>query len=122
MAELEVTAEMHAAMARYCGGDPRVPREVSVEAMDEREGDWTLAEFQQLIADAVAKIPEEARAAARVELERGYEESTHLKITYRRMNTPEEVSGRIKRALEYVVSNMNSERATYERLKEKFGK
>ena len=105
----------------YFGGDPRVPRDVTREVFHEyAEEEWTLPEFMALIEDAVAKIPEDKRAEAKVVLEGSYDETSFLKITYCDTETAAEVAERVKRALAYADSVRGKERAEYERLKSKF--
>lgn len=109
---------------RYCGGrDPRIPRKISVEVLDEYNESWTPAEFQALIAGAIELIPAEYREAAKVTLSgcdpEGYGGS--LRISYQRNQNAQEVADEVHRALDYALDRQARERAEYKRLKEKFG-
>lgn len=115
----EIDAETLRWMRSYFGRDPRVPDEVKEEVLCEHSGTWTLAEFSALIADAIAQIPENARASAVVEMEG--DEYSVLKITYRRMETPEEVAENVQRGLARAHESSARERAAYEALKRKYG-
>lgn len=118
MAE-EFDAETLDRMITYGGCDPRIPREIKDEVFEEWGGyNKSLPKFLDAINKAVARIPEDKRADAFVEIDG---EVGHLTITYRRLQTPAEVAKNVRRALEYVRSQQASERATYSRLKAKFG-
>lgn len=108
-------------MISYCGGAPRQPRKVIVEAFAEYANtDWPLIEFQKIIASVIEGVPAECRDSAIVELKGGYDESTVLKISYTRKSTPEEDAGRTFEALKYVNRTRRTEREQYERLKAKY--
>lgn len=117
--DLKIDAALHARMVRYCGGDPREPRTVTETVISE-SGDWSLKDFLEMVTTAAAKIPEELLASAEVSVSGGYDDDSTIEITYKRQNTPEEVSARIKGALEYAMREAAQEMATYERLKAKF--
>lgn len=105
----------------YFGRDPRVPREIVDEVLYEFGGEtWSLDEFLVMINAAVAQIPPERRHTAKVELNGGYEESTSLKISFARTETPAEVATNVGRAIAYAREQQAGERATYEALKRKF--
>ena len=103
----------------YGGGfEPRgMKREVFCEY---GETEWTLVDFLRDIQEAVAKVPEHLRDVARVDLEGGYEESTKLSITYPDVESDEEVTARVTRAIQYALSSKAEERQQYERLKAKY--
>jgi hypothetical protein len=106
-------------MFSYGGRDPRIATKIEVEALYEYKGEWTLKEFEELISDAIASIPEECRESAIVEL--GGDECSYLKITFCRLQTSEEVAADVARAFDYAKKCQASERATFDRLKQKFG-
>lgn len=106
----------------YCGGDPREPEAISVQVLWEYDDEWTLDGFQALVADAIAKIPPEYRASARVTLEQADPDGCggHLAITYVRPTNEQEIAERVERALSYARKKQREELEVYERLKRKF--
>ncbi|MCS3690975.1 hypothetical protein [Bradyrhizobium elkanii] len=108
--------------AGYAGGGFDEPHTVRHDVLYEYDGDWTIEEFQTLIAEAVSAIPETYRASARVEMhDPGYDAPKSLRVYYIGPESPETVADRIKRCEKYVAERRTGERATYERLKAKFG-
>ncbi len=106
----------------YAGGDFDKPATVLHELMYEYSGEWTFDEFQKLIAELSETIPPEYRDTARVYLyDPGYDGSTSLKADYSAPENPATVADRVKRCEEYVAERRAAERATYARLKAKFG-
>ena len=119
--EMELDEETLAFIFAYCGRDPRQRKEVTREAFCEYGSEeWSLAEFQEIIAAAIESIPPERREAARVELEGGYDESTCLKISYADWQSDEEVAKDVASALRYANEKLARERIEFERLKRKF--
>lgn len=105
----------------YGGSDFDKPRRVRHEVLCEYDGDWTLDEFKKLIERAIASIPAERRAEAKVEMhDPGYDGSTSLKIYYEGPESPEVVADRVRRCEQYVATGRADERKAYERLKAKF--
>lgn len=82
------------------------------------DGEWTLEEFETLIADAVAKIPVQFRPSAKVTLSG---DCAGLNIEFERPETDEEFSKRVEYDANEKQRQAAYERATYERLKAKFG-
>lgn len=74
----------------YCGRDPRVPRKVERRVFLECEGTWLLDGFSWMINNAVARLSDEDRASALIELD-GLR-SSGLIIRYTSEETPEEVA------------------------------
>ena len=95
---------------------------VTVTVLEEYDAIWTLNEFLALIAGAIAKIPEEYRATAVVELERPDEEGYggNLEIRYSRPENAAESAKRIREANEYKREVEARELYEYKRLKAKF--
>lgn len=108
--------------AAYAGSNFDKPREVTIETFCAYASEeWTLDGFLEAIKSAIDEVPPEKRAVAKVELEGGYEESSKLVIWYRGLESADEVAERVRRCEEYVFKSRASERATFERLKKKFG-
>ena len=112
--------EMWRIASRYCGGDPRLPRmvRVSVLSLFPWSNEWTPAEFLAEVSDAVAQIPPDAQNA---KVDWDGDESPWLSMTFDRIETADEVTDRIGRALAYACEAMAEDRATYDRLRRKFG-
>lgn len=104
----------------YAGQDFRKRKVVTEEAMYAGfTEEWKLQDFIQQVSQAV---PEQYRDKAVVEFSGGgYEESGSFRITYTRPETDEEVSDRVRQALDYARSSIAAERNQYLRLKAKFG-
>lgn len=118
----ELDTETIAALVRYYGHDPRIPQTVTDEVFSEYSGEeWTLAEFLTFINEAIESIPPECRESATVKLEGSCDESTRLVMSYERLETAAEVARKVARGLAYVRGKQEDDRATYERLKAKFG-
>lgn len=105
-------------LASYGGRDPRVPHEVQIDALYEFDGEWSLAEFRDLVDRTIESIPPGNRDSARVELSSG--ECGRLKITYTRMQNADEVAQCVIDHLQYAKRRQDVERAEYERLRGKF--
>lgn len=103
--------------------DPRIPKRTRVVVTLLEDGfDGSLAAFQKTIADAVAEVPEEYRASAKVEQDRDYETGRGpLEIGYWRLQTPEEVQEDVRRALDYVRESRAEDEREYRRLSAVFG-
>jgi hypothetical protein len=104
----------------YAGKDFDQPREVDVEVLNESQNQWTLDEFVALVGQAAARIPDELLESARVELD-AMDDDSKLIISYKTMESAEEVQDRIDRSVQYAKDRLASEREAYERLKRKFG-
>ena len=108
-------------LRRYYGRDPFTPIEITITAFEEYGyAEWTLPIFVALIKGATDSIPEANRESALVLLEGGNGESTKLEITYRRLQTRDEVEADVQRGLAYVNSSDRREREQYEKLRAKF--
>lgn len=91
--------------------------------------DWPettkLAAFRQWLADAEAKIPEEYRSTATIEIDSigGYEGEHHAEviIAYWRPETDDEMAERLDREARQRAHQEARERDTLERLKAKYG-
>lgn len=119
----EIDEETLGIIISYCGGDPRIAREIEVVVFHEYgDESWTIPEFKAAIDHAINEIPEQHRAEAVVSLEGGYEESARLKITYTRLQNQEEIAERVRRALNYARDKQAKDLSTYEALKKKFEK
>jgi hypothetical protein len=108
--------------AMYAGSDFDQTRTVEHMPLCKYSGEWSLDEFQTMLANAIATIPAKLRATAKVEMyEPGYDGSTSLRLTYRGPESAEDVADRVRRCEQYVAASRSYERRTYERLKAKFG-
>lgn len=106
----------------YAGRDFDKPKLVRHELLCAYSEEWTFDEFQKVIADLSDRIPPEYRDTARVYMyDPGYDGSASLRIDYSGPESAEVVADRIRRCDEYVAGSRASERATFERLKAKFG-
>lgn len=85
------------------------------------QDEWSIAGFQEIIADAIKEIPADKRASATVTFSGGYDESCYLKIAYQEQETVEEFAVRIGLSLMYARKGQAADVATYERLKKRFG-
>jgi hypothetical protein len=104
----------------FAGDDFDKPQEIKVEVFGQwMDEEWQLSEFLNLINGAVESIPLERRSSARVEL--GGETCPHLEIWYTGIETEAMVAARVGRCVKHVADLRASERATFERLKAKFG-
>lgn len=115
--------EGRALACRYAGHDFDQARIVTHEIFREyAPGEWSVANFLAYINDAAASIPEEHRAAAKVEMyDPGYDGPTSLRMTYEGPESPETVAERVRQCEKYAAQSRADERKAYERLKEKFG-
>lgn len=95
-------------------------RNITVEVFSETPDEWPLADFLSMINSAVEKIPQEFRAATRVELKGGHDESTYLDISYTRPETEREAASRMERTARFSQEQESRDLATYEYLKAKF--
>jgi len=102
----------------YAGGHFDKARIVTREVFASYADEWTPEVFLKEITDAIAAIPAEFMASAKVELE-GYE-SGKLLITYTGPESSETVAERIRRCEEYVAERRANEKREFERLKAKF--
>jgi hypothetical protein len=106
----------------YAGHDFDKPRMVQHELLTSYTDEWTLDEFQKLIADLGQQIPPQYRDTAKVFMyDPGYDGPQSLRIEYTGPETPDMVADRVRRCEEYVANKRAEERATFERLKAKFG-
>ncbi|WP_425991413.1 hypothetical protein [Afipia sp. DC4300-2b1] len=105
----------------YAGTDFDKARVVTIEVLYEYNFQYSLAEFQKLITDALASIPTEYRDSAKVELDdEGYDSGSKFSISYVGLESPEVVADRVARCVRYVAVSRDDERKAYERLKAKF--
>ena len=81
---------------------------------------WSLSDFMATLNEAVGKIPEEHKAAARVELGEGGDSCGTLAISYEREETDEEIAARKMRDEQHKMQLTANEFAIYHRLKAKF--
>lgn len=65
-------------------------------------------------------VPAEHAGSAKVIFETHMDGGGSLKITYERPETPEEIQGRVRRALDFALGELAAERRKYEQLKAKF--
>lgn len=105
-------------MRAYSGGDPRVPGVVDDEVFCEYGPEtWALQHFLEIIGKALATIPKEDVARARVSLDEG----GCLRISYARVQSGQEVANAVASAYAYAQGRLQVEREEYERLKIKYG-
>lgn len=117
----EFDAETRKLMAAYAGHDFDKPRRVIAEAFSEWSSErWSLSDFRALVDKAVAEAGSSLEEAEVLLVGDGYDEGVSLKITYPRMETDEEVATRVRRAYIYAHNKQAEERATFERLKQKY--
>lgn len=116
----EWDAETLAIVRGYCGHDPREPENIVVKVFQESSGRWTLKRFQELIGNAVARIPIEYLDTATVELIDEPDVGSWMTITYIRPENDAEIAENVRQALNYARERQEKDRATYERLKLKF--
>lgn len=108
---------------------PRIKEVVLREAQSAYDASYppeNALAFQAWLAEALAEVPEDYRADAKVEFsaERGYEDDIQqcMKFYYSRPETEEEFAARVyERALMFVRQEAQ-ERQQFERLQAKFGK
>lgn len=107
----------------YAGHDFDKPRVVAHQPLYAFRFNYSLSEFQKIVADAVASIPEEYRASSSVDLEsHDHDVGSEFSITYFAPESAKAVAGRIKRCEEYVANKRLAERSEYDRLSIKFAK
>lgn len=98
------------------------PRTITHEMFAEYSFEYARQEFLSVISAALEKIPPQYRDQATVELERSWcDEPSRFVISYVGPESAEVVTERISRCEQYVTERRASERATYEKLKVKFG-
>jgi hypothetical protein len=100
---------------QYAGAMFDQPQIRLMEVLHEYDFSYSLKEFQELFGGAINSIPEEFRDSAIVELE-----DNRLRIAYMGREGDDAVAERIRRCEEYVASQRETERQTYEWLKKKF--
>jgi hypothetical protein len=116
----QVDSETKGIMIGYAGRLLWDRRRTTVETLDLGCGEWSPDDFQEMIGDAIERIPPDLRQGATVDLAGDYDDRTALCISYRRPETEEEFAIRIASALMYARAQQASEIVTYERLKRKF--
>jgi hypothetical protein len=105
--------ETKRAVFAYCGGDPRVAREVEDEDfLSFGDEEWSLSDFRAIL--------DKAPTNARVVLTSYSEGPSALSIKWKRLQTPEEVAADVQRAIDYVEAEKRRDRDAYEALKRKF--
>ena len=114
----EVDEETRQLMASYTHNLDRETITFAAASIDPDE--WTLKEFEKAVADFIASVPDDKRAAAKVELKGGYEEITELVVSYDRPQTDEEWALSIAHALMHARKCQADDLANYERLFRKF--
>lgn len=114
--------EMLAAIGRYAGPNFAYARTVGVDVSSfGGEGEWTVAEFTEMLNKAVASVPPGCRDKIKIFCEHDYDYGSKFEMTYIRLETEAEVMDRIERALLAFAASAEQERRTYEALKRKFG-
>ncbi len=81
---------------------------------------WMLEEFEKVVADFIASVPDDKRATAKVELKGGYDESTELVVRYERPQTDDEWALSVAHALMHARKCQADDLANYKRLSSKF--
>jgi hypothetical protein len=120
--DFETDHEARSTAISYAGRDFDKPRLVTIEVLYEYSGEWSLADFQRLVAEAIQSIPPQYRDVAKVELKDcGYDSGSKFSISYVGPESQETVNERIRRCEEYVNDCRRREQATFIRLKAKFG-
>jgi hypothetical protein len=119
----EMDDETWKIMVSYCGGDPYEPRLEYVEVFRESGWKtWSAETFVKMISDALKKIPDAYREAAKFEFVPGDSETFgYMSIGYNGPTSSAEIGRRVSKAADYARAKLAEERATYEFLKNKYG-
>jgi hypothetical protein len=82
----------------------------------------TLEEFAAKMAEIVAQIPEECRAAAKIDVESDYDEGPRrLRVTFQRHQTEQEAAQEVARMAAYNKDVEQRERRQLAELQRKYG-